>query len=566
MSKIQVMDMKLANMIAAGEVIERPASVIKELVENALDAQATVIKIEVNQVGLESIIVTDNGTGMDKDDCHQAFLRHATSKLKIKEDLYQIKSLGFRGEALPSIASVAKVKLESRMKNSEGYFVYYVQNECIDQGLSSLNIGTKVTVSELFYNTPARFKYLKSEHAEKQAILDIFDKLALSRPDVYFVLVIDGREIKKTSGNGIVAALIESIYGKGYADGLKTIEKNIGKILIKVYLVSPHFSRSRKKDVHIFVNGRAVRNYALSQAVVEGYASFLMTNRYPIACLYLEIDPSLVDANVHPQKMEVKLSNEQFIAFQLAPLVKQGLEDTPIPIRETLKEIKKKATHIPSLFDQVAVLPSEISELKIEESPSETIQESKEKIPEMDYIGTFSGTYLLFQNQSGLFLMDQHAAAERIRYEYYQHQVGKLTQDKYDLLVPRPVAFTMNDWDIVKENYEKFNQIGFTFINDQLITHPIWLRDDEIDIALSSMVDMLSQSQQIDLRKLRDQLAKDISCKGAIKANHQLSQAEIKQIINDLKSCDNPYTCPHGRPVLIKLTHYEIERMFKRIV
>lgn len=561
MSKIIVMDMSLANLIAAGEVVERPSSVIKELVENALDAKANHITIEIEQAGLKRIVVTDNGTGMDQADIKLAFLRHATSKVYKKQDLTQIQTLGFRGEALPSIASVAKIKLSSRMKDQDGYFVLYVDNKLDNEGLIAMNVGTKVEVEDLFFNTPARFKYLRSEYAEKHAITDLVDKLCLSHPNVAFRLIIDGKQTRQTLGQGSIQALVEEIYGKQAILGMKHMKTSIAKIEVDAYLVNPSFVRSKRSDVNIFINHRFIRNYAISQSIIDGYSSYLMTQKYPIALVYITIDPSLIDVNVHPQKMEVKLANEMMFAYALTPLIKATLDEGKFPIKETLKEIHKEINEpvIQNLF--------EIEPLKNEEV--NTLQETSMpilKLPIMEYIGTLNGTYLLFQNHEGLFLMDQHAAAERIRYEYYAEKVGSLNSNRFELLIPKGLLISKLDGELLNQFSDALKDIGFIVENGFLHAHPVWLRENEIDVAIESIVNQLHDYQTIDLKRLRNQLAKDISCKGAIKANHQLSRKEIEALVDDLKTCANPYTCPHGRPVMIKLTTYDIEKMFKRIV
>lgn len=569
MKNIAIMDMALANTIAAGEVVERPASVIKELVENAIDANAKNITVEVYQMGLESIIVTDDGFGMDKSNLHKAFLRHATSKIFKVSDLNDIRSLGFRGEALPSIASVAKIEMISRTENSDAYFIKLEDSKIVDEGIAVSNQGTKIIVKELFYNTPARFKYMKSEYAEKNAITEIFDKLALSHPHISFKLIMDDKVIKATLGQGNIAQLLQAIYGKNITDGMKRLETNIGKIQVDGYLIDPKFVRSRRQDINIFINHRYIKNYVISQSIIEGYQTFLMTNKYPIVLLYLTIDPSLVDVNVHPQKMEAKLANERLFAFQLTPKVRETLESGHMPIRQTIQEVRKdlfKPT-IMDIFDIAKTEDIDATPQMMEDSFVEQYDEpAADKLPFFEYIGTLSGTYLLYQNDEGLFLMDQHAAAERIRYEYYEHHVGKLTKDYYELLVPQPLYITNQDSQRLMNNKRLLMEIGFEFDGPNLLKHPTWLRENEIDTAVNALIDQLDKDGHIDLKLLRNQLAKDIACKGAIKANQQLSSAEIKQLENDLRQCKNPYTCPHGRPVLIKLTNQDIEKMFKRIV
>src|SRR5690554_3585312 len=568
MKNIAIMDMALANTIAAGEVVERPASVIKELVENAIDANAKNITVEVYQMGLESIIVTDDGFGMDKSNLHKAFLRHATSKIFKVSDLNDIRSLGFRGEALPSIASVAKIEMISRTENSDAYFIKLEDSKIVDEGIAVSNQDTKIIVKELFYNTPARFKYMKSEYAEKNAITEIFDKLALSHPHISFKLIMDDKVIKSTLGQGNIAQLLQAIYGKNITDGMKRLETNIGKIQVDGYLIDPKFVRSRRQDINIFINHRYIKNYVISQSIIEGYQTFLMTNKYPIVLLYLTIDPSLIDVNVHPQKMEAKLANERMFAYQLAPEIRKTLESGNMPIRQAITEVRKdlfKPTII-DIFDLVKTNDADQLPNLNESTFIEPNLEAEEKLPFLEYIGTLSGTYLLYQNNEGLFLMDQHAAAERIRYEYYENKVGKLSSDYYELLVPKELFITDQDAKVLNQNNHLLADIGFEFKDLTITKHPTWLREIELDKAIHALIEQLQSTARLDLKVLRNQLAKDIACKGAIKANQQLSLAEIKKIESDLRRCKNPYTCPHGRPVLIKLSNQDIEKMFKRIV
>lgn len=584
MPKINIMDAALSNMIAAGEVVERPASVIKELVENSLDADATQIIIEIKNMGLDLIKITDNGTGMSKEDAKLAFLRHATSKINSQYDLNHIKSLGFRGEALPSIASVSKVKLETKTKDQDGYFVMFEGSQLIDEGLAALNQGTIITVTDLFYNTPARFKYLKSEIAEKNAIIEFFDKLALSYPSVQFILKIDDKEMKRTLGNNDVLSVMEIIYGKQVTQNHYEFEFEYQKNKIKGYLINPIHTRSRKKDINLFINNRYVKNYLLTQAVIEGYHSFLMTNKYPIASIYITIDPSLIDVNVHPQKMEIKLVNEQVLKYQIEEKIKETLRAKPLEVTPLLK-VEKPAKETYS-YSETTILKEETSFFdqplfefapKIEENKPLILQEEKvliekleqqenNKLPHFEYIGTFSGTYLLFQNQDGLYLMDQHAAAERIKYEYYFEKLSHIKTELKQYLIKREIQLPSNDIEKIKTYQNEFLKQGFVFEEDKLKFVPTWVKDEDIEDIIERFLILLEENGSIEIIKIRDDLAKDLSCKSAIKANHQLNRYEISQLLKDLNQTQNPYTCPHGRPVWIQLTHHEIEKLFKRIV
>ncbi|MBE0700776.1 MAG: DNA mismatch repair endonuclease MutL [Acholeplasmataceae bacterium] len=561
---IKQMDKKLANMIAAGEVVDRPASIVKELVENAIDAQATSIKVDVTDMGMQSIIVTDNGIGMDFQDAHLAFSRHATSKIEYESDLAHIMTLGFRGEALAAISAVSKVTLKTRQKGHEGFFVMVQGGIFEKEGPASLNEGTVVEVRDLFYNTPARFKYIKSDLAEKNAIIDVFDRLALANPGIRMTLVMDGKVMKETYGNYDFQSTIAQVYGSKITHDLTYFSDHFQKIKITGYLVSPQIDRSRKKDISIFINGRYIKNFALIQAVIDGYHSFLMMNRYPIAWIHLEMDPSLLDVNVHPQKLEVKFVNESLLAYQIEHHVAQALNEKNHTIPEKHKH-NQKETQSEIYRHQTLDFKTMLGE---EQEPWVKMDfQSSGKIPDFDLIGVFSGTYLLFQNEQGLYLMDQHAAAERIRYEHYFASLANPNKTTKTLMIALDLNLTEEDKRVIKAYQKLFEGYGFHFNeHQQLIELPVWLKDDEIDLAIETMVSMISQKQIIKLDLLRDALAKDISCKGAIKANKALNKTEIEALVGKLRACQNPYTCPHGRPTIIKLSHHDIEKMFKRVL
>ncbi len=561
MSLIQKMDHKLSNMIAAGEVVERPSSVIKELVENSLDAQATKITIKVTGFGMENMTVIDNGIGMDHIDAKLAFERYATSKIKSETDLSHIHTLGFRGEALAAISAVSKVILRTKTKDSTGIKVTYEGGHFVSIQEEGMNQGTHIEVSNLFYNTPARFKYIKSEYSEKYAIIDIFDRLALANPSVYMQLYFDDKLYKETYGQNDFYQLIDQIYGKQMTKGMIIHKHQFQHISMKLYLLSPNIVRSKKKDISIFINQRYIKNYRLTQAVIDGYHSFLMVGKFPIAAIDIEMDPSLLDVNVHPQKYEVKFVNETLLAFELEQTIKKALEQSAHPIQENLASVKKE-------FKQESFTRSsfELFEEPTVDRFMNEVEDQSQKLPYLEYIGIFAGTYILFQNDQGLYLMDQHAAAERIRYEYYYEALGHPNFAIKERLIPYELNLSNDEIIQLLRFEDQLKSYGFTFHDQKLIGSPTWLREDEIDQAIESMFHMLIENQKIELNKLRDDLAKDVSCKGAIKANHYITPKEVMTILKSLNACKNPYTCPHGRPTMIKLSHYEIERMFKRIV
>lgn len=559
MSVIKQMDNRLANMIAAGEVVDRPSSIVKELIENAIDAHAKEITIEIYDVGMKKIIVSDNGSGMDFSDAHLAFERHATSKIASEQDLNHINTLGFRGEALAAIAAVSKVSLKTKMEDSKAIEVIYHGGHFVKDNETSANTGTIITVEDLFYNTPARFKYIKSEQAERYAIIDIFDRLALANPKVRFKLFMDEKLVKQTYGNDDFFQLIDQIYGSKITNDMIKFEQKFQNIEIKGYLVSPKITRSRKKDISVFVNHRYIRNYKLVQAVVDGYHSFLMTGKYPIALIHLSMDPQLLDVNVHPQKYEVKFVNELILAFQIEHYIREALEKKTHKISDRYQEIKK----VPQ--ETYEVFHLDFESLK-EEDEHKDYEKKEAKIPSFDYIGIFAGTYLLFQNHEGLFLVDQHAAQERIRYEHYFEKLGNPNSQIRQLLMPHELNVTSSDLEVINHYIDQFKAYQFIIKDNQITGLPTWLREQEIDKAIEEMISQLSEKETIDIKILRDHLAKDISCKGSIKANHHINKQEVDILMSDLRLCKNPYYCPHGRPTIIKLTHYDVERMFKRVV
>ncbi|NLB85241.1 MAG: DNA mismatch repair endonuclease MutL [Acholeplasmataceae bacterium] len=556
MAIIKRLEEKIANQIAAGEVVDRPASIVKELVENSIDAKATEITIEVINYGLDLIKVVDNGQGMEKLDLKEAFFRHATSKIYQEDDLIAIKTLGFRGEAIPAISSVSQMKIASRQNDSSGYEVIYHGGEFYSEGLATVNKGTLIEVRNLFYNTPARYKYIKSEQAERRAIMEVFDKLAIGHPQIRMTLIMDGKVLKTTYGINEPKALIQAIYGQSFTKNLVYLNEKIEKIEIELILVSPQNTVSNKRSINIYINGRAINNYILREAVINGYHSKIMVNRYPIAVVKIKTDYQLVDVNIHPQKLEVKLVNEYFLASLVEKLIKDSLVEKVYDIPSNLTYQKAPnnesftATQIDFLFEE------EIN-----------LEDDLKKIPDFDFVGILAGTYLLFQNEKGLYLMDQHAAQERVRYEHYFNVMNNPNFAVKAMLIPYELKINKSDLLIIEEHQKNFAKYGFEFNSDnELIGLPTWLLEQEIELAILFLLEKFVNNQTINLIDFRDHLAKDISCKGSVRANQHLSSEEIYRLVADLKKAKSPYTCPHGRPTIILLTNYEIEKMFKRIV
>lgn len=561
MGIIKPLDEKIANMIAAGEVVERPASIVKELIENSIDAKATSITVEILEFGMKLIKVTDDGIGMDKSDLKMAFYRHATSKIYSEDDLLSINSLGFRGEAIPAIASVSKTTIASRQAGKTGHEVIFEAGHFVSEGASSMNQGTVVTVENLFYNTPARFKYMKSERAEILAITETFERLAITNPHIRMELIIDNKSLRKTFGQDDPYSIVSSVYGAGLTNNLTSFSVEQQKIKIDFILLSHQFTRTNKRDINIFINNRYIQNYLLKEAVIKGFSGKIMTGRYPIAIVKIYMDESLVDVNVHPQKLEVKMVNEYFLSDLIERSIKEKLTSKPhvIPTQSEVtfpKRQEVRESYLQESFD-----------LSFMEEELKQIEEHKVKLPQFDYIGTLAGTYLLFQNQDGLYLLDQHAAEERVRYEYYHRKLGDIELVTTDLLIPYELELSTRELEQVETFKDKLFEFGFKFdSNNHLIGAPTWIRSDEYNEAVIYLIEQLSRNKKVSLSEYRDNMAKSMSCKASIKANHQLSTKEVLKLIEDLGNAEFPYTCPHGRPTLILLSHYDIEKLFKRVV
>ena len=651
MAKIQIMSSVLANQIAAGEVIERPASVVKELVENSIDANSTQIDIHVEEAGLKLIQVTDNGEGIHSNEVEQAFERHATSKLISNEDLFRIRTLGFRGEALPSIASVSMVTIESAQEGQAGRHIKLEGGKLIEDKPASSRRGTSIKVEQLFFNTPARLKYVKTIKTELAHISDTINRLALAHPEISFRLFSDETTLLKTVGNGDIRQAIAGVYGVQTAKTMKKIEATSFDFKVYGYVSLPESTRASKSYMTIIVNGRHIKNYALAQAIVDGYSSKLMVGRYPLAVVNIEMDPLLLDVNVHPTKQQVRISNEK----ELGELVKKAVNDL-MSVEQRIpnamgniysSEGHKKAKPTQTSFDwnkndnrngsdlsagfddykrdnqnNVNLQNQQIDDVNrqsessmlsqekrrsslesekfkeytntnqnnsnllneqnfednhthINETPLQTankvMNESKanQSFPILDYVGQMHGTYLFAQNEEGLFIIDQHAAQERIKYEYYRKEIEKDGTVQQNLLVPIVLEYPANDAITIRENLNKLETAGISLEefgqNSFLIrSHPSWFKAGQEEIV-KEMIDFLLETNQISIAKFREATAIMMSCKRSIKANHFLTPNEARRLLEDLKYTENPYNCPHGRPVLVKMTNKDMEKMFKRI-
>ncbi|OKL37064.1 DNA mismatch repair endonuclease MutL [Domibacillus mangrovi] len=585
----------LSNKIAAGEVVERPASVVKELTENALDAGSTVIEIDVEEAGLSSIRVSDNGAGMENDDVERAFYRHATSKIKDEDDLFRIRTLGFRGEALPSIASVSDLMMTTSTGENAGTELILSGGVIQSKKPGPARKGTELIVSNLFFNTPARLKYMKSVHTELGNITDVVNRMALSRPDVSFRLRHNGRELLKTNGNGDAKQVIAAIYGINIAKSMKPINARSLDFELSGFLSLPEVTRASRNYMSMMVNGRFIKNFKVSNAILEGYHTFLPIGRYPIVLVNMKMDPLLVDVNVHPSKLEVRFSKEQELCVLLSTAIKEALrKETLIPdALPTLKKRKDFTEQRAFQFEaprpnKLAMPPKEEVEklykpefynqpVKETISVIETItlpdqeESTTERMPPLYPIGQMHGTYIFAQNENGLYMIDQHAAQERLKYEYFREKVGRIENELQELLIPMTFDFSADEYLKVEENRQFLEEVGVflePFGDKSYIVkaHPSWFPTGEERNVIEEMIEEVLQMKKPDVKKIREEAAILMSCKGSIKANRHLRNDEIEQLLNDLRESEDPFTCPHGRPIMIHLSTYDIEKMFKRIM
>ena len=611
MGKIQIMDEWLSNKIAAGEVVERPSSVVKELVENAIDAGSTSIEVFLEEAGLTSIQVTDNGIGMDEEDALKSFSRHATSKISNEHDLFRIRTLGFRGEALASIASVSKVVLKTSDGQHSGVEIELDGGHVVSMKPTAFRKGTDITVSQLFFNTPARLKYLKTIQTELGHSIDYMNRLALSNPDIAFKLVHNGGTLLQTNGRGNVQQVLAAIYGVQNAKKMIAFRAENQDYKIHGFASLPEVTRASKNYMSIFVNGRYVKHYLVQKAIVDAYHTYLPIERYPIVVMYIEGDPYLTDVNVHPAKLQIRLSKEQ----ELLPLVEDAIrqairtaihvplaekKEKPIKVSSEQMNIWKPAPAPTTTFNETKMneiverlndsfvketavveempINEEIFEeptpiVTQEEEPTPvSVEEKKEPFPDLEIVGQIHGTYIVAQMEDGFYLIDQHAAQERIKYEYFREKVGDVNpNERQSLLLPLTFHYSADEALILKENLHSLEEVG-VFLEDfgqssfVVREHPTWFPKGFEQEIIEELIEQVLKTRKTDVKKLREEAAIMMSCKKSIKANHYLTKEQMVALLDDLKKADNPFTCPHGRPVMIHFSSYEVEKMFKRVM
>ncbi|MFD1450444.1 MULTISPECIES: DNA mismatch repair endonuclease MutL [Oceanobacillus] len=625
---IMQMPDSLANKIAAGEVVERPASVVKEIMENSIDAGATWIRIDVHEAGLSEIRIVDNGSGIAAEDVEKAFLPHATSKISTETDLFHVKTLGFRGEALASIASVSRLSIQTSEGNAAGVSLELEGGEVVKRGKSDARQGTEIVVRDLFYNTPARLKYMKSLHTELGHISDVLNRMGLAHPEIRIEATHNGKGLLKTSGNNDMLQVISQVYGMSVAKQMSPVEYRTLDFTITGYIAKPEVTRASRNYMSTIINGRFVRNVAINKAVIEGYHTLLPIGRSPIVVLSIEMDSILVDVNVHPAKLEVRFSKEKelyaavrdmiqshFRKMTLIPEVTKKpeprekseqhtfqFETEPVnPFQETGKNIEfEKSEPVikeenPFHKDEPAYLRDENKDIEMngegyESSISQEAGASEEplkdilapleteerieqhtRVPMMYPIGQLQGTYIMAQNENGLYMVDQHAAQERVKYEFFKNKLGKPINESQELLIPMTFDFSRKEAIFIEEAKNTLEQAGLFFepFGSQtyvIRSHPTWFPTGFEEEIIREMVDQFIQESTVNVEKIREEAAILMSCKRSIKANHYLTNEEMFQLLEDLRSTTDPFTCPHGRPIIVHFSTYELEKMFKRIM
>ena len=686
MGKINILSAELSNKIAAGEVVERPSSVVKELVENSIDAGSTNIKIIIQEFGIKQIRIIDNGSGISNDDLERAFLRHATSKISADYDLFHIETLGFRGEALASISSVSKVTIKSCSGEAQGKMLILEGGKVVQSEFYAPIKGTDLSVENLFYNTPARLKYLRNPHTEQANITNVIHKFALSYPNISFELHVDGKITFKTYGDGDVHKILSKIYNMSVAKNMIDFSGSNDDYKVYGFISVPEETRASKNYIHIFINGRYIKNYVIQNSIIDAYGTLLMKNRYPLCVINIEMDPILLDVNVHPTKQEVRLSKEaelirlikEIISERLSnyTYIPQGMNnvltkkeksriekldflselDTKFGIEEdadiSKKQLEDKIINEDdfifgednlSLENNISVndknenndnsysrktnrVKSDLPDLSYSPHPKDNrnrfgekptkkeienfmnfskrdeieytegnvilgtdseldnshfdeiknakiVQDDETKVrtlPDLKVLAQIFKTYILSEADNKLYLIDQHAAAERYNYEKLQREFSERKNYKKQMLIPLMFDFSVEEAAEVRNNLEKFEELGIVFEefgdNSYVVREfPGWIEEDEEEM-IKIIVEKVLKNNNITFNELRNDAIAMASCKMSIKANQILNEVEMNKVISDLYECKNPFTCPHGRPIITKMEKKDLEKMFKRIV
>lgn len=578
MGIIKVMDENLSNKIAAGEVVERVSSVVKELTENSVDAGSKNITVSLIDAGIKEIKVVDDGKGMDESDAILAFTPHATSKIKNENDLFFINTLGFRGEALPSIASVSDTTLLTS-DGTSSTLVNIKGGKLLKKEVATRNKGTTIIVDNLFFNTPARLKFLKSFYTEQSSVINLIEKLSLSHPEISFKLISDEKEVLKTSGSNDLLKTIHEIYGFQVSKNMEYIKGSNDDYDIDGYISNINISKSSKKDMITLVNGRVVNNQYLNKVIKDAYHTYLAENKYPIVVININVDPTIVDVNIHPTKQDINFSKMDTLEELLFPLIRDKLKgiDNIFKIEEaTIKSYEDQEYSLNEdliVYDKPKVEETKLNFTLNEETEGYNVTTTKEEeTPSLLHpIGLAMGTYLFATDEENVYMIDIHAANERINYEKLLNALKEKEVSKISTLFPINIELTKNEFLIIEENKEFINSLGIDFdefgVNTIRVTaHPTYLREGFETESLKRIFDLIiSMEKKFDRVKFNEQLAINLSCKMSVKGNTNIGPLEEEILLKRLFNCEFPYTCPHGRPTIIKYSRYELEKMFKRV-
>ena len=593
MGKIHQLDTQTANMIAAGEVVKRPMGVVKELVENAIDAGSTRITVSVIDGGMTKITVRDNGIGMDSEDALNAFKRHATSKIKGQNDLFDIHTLGFRGEALPSIASVSKVTLTTSDGN-DSTRVQIEYGEIKNAGNYPCDEGTEISIEGLFYRTPARLKHLKSGSYENTLIQDVIVKFAFSYPSIAFTFISNDRISFQTTGKGNLLEVIYQAWGREAGENAIAVDFSDYDYHVTGYIVKPSLTRVSRNCMHVFLNGRMVRTFRLYKSILDGYEDFIVKGRNPLVVLNIEMDPQLLDVNVHPSKWEVRISKENQLEYLIKDNIREALKSTILaPVAEVKVAVQRAAVE-PIVFDTNSALVTPFVAEKevtvtpvVETKPIETIKEENvkpviqeekiieekeiqhEKLPEMTVIGQLHEKFILCSTEKGLAILDQHACQERMHYEELLQKLEETTPVMMELLVPISILAGNDLVERVDEINASISDMHFQFEpfgRDTFIVRsvPMWMKEVEEERFLQDVIDNFKNDRDSKYARMEKKKIATMACHSSIRFNRTLSLDEMKEVVKQLYKCQNPYHCPHGRPTFIILDEKELTKEFLR--
>lgn len=585
MGKIKVMSESLSNKIAAGEVVEKVSSVVKELVENSIDAGSNLIEVSLVDAGIKEIKVIDNGKGMDKEDALLCFSPHATSKIRNENDLFFINTLGFRGEALPSIASVSDVFLDTSNR-SDSTLVHIKGGKLESNEVGTVSNGTKIIVRDLFFNTPARLKFLKSYYTELNGVVSLIEKLSLSHPNISFKLSSDNKELIKTSGSNDLLKTIYEIYGYNVSKNMVYIEGHNDDYDINGYVSNINITKSTKKDMITLVNGRIVNNSYVNRIIKDAYHTYLAVDKYPIVVINILVDPTIVDVNIHPTKQDIKFGKMETLEELLFSLIRDKLmninnmfkayDETKYEVSNSEEYVLNDNLVVKEEYDKPVIEESKMSFNMNEESSGyetviDTLEVKSEKPSLLHPIGLAMGTYLFASDEECVYMIDIHAANERINYEKLLNALKESVVHKTSMLFPITIEFTKNEFMTIMEKKEFITNLGISFdefgVNTiRVYEHPTYFREGYEEESLRRVFDLIvSIDKDFDRVKFNEQLAINLSCKMSVKANTFIGSLEQETLLKRLFECEFPYTCPHGRPTIIKYTKYELEKLFKRV-